>query len=39
MNFDHMPELHQIWGYPAVLGLMASLVFFLYRFFKRRGWL
>ena len=19
MNFDHMPELHQVWGYPAVL--------------------
>src|ERR1700694_4278993 len=22
MNFDHMPELHLAWGYPAVLGLM-----------------
>ena len=22
MNFDHMPELHQVWGYPAVLAVM-----------------
>ncbi|MET9223238.1 magnesium/cobalt transporter CorA [Streptomyces sp. NPDC088197] len=39
MNFDHMPELRQVWGYPAVLGLMASVVTFLYFLFKRRGWL
>jgi magnesium transporter len=39
MNFDHMPELHQIWGYPAALGLMATVVLFLYFLFKRRGWL
>ncbi|WNI14443.1 magnesium/cobalt transporter CorA [Actinacidiphila sp. ITFR-21] len=39
MNFDHMPELHQIWGYPAVLALMVALVAYLYFQFKRRGWL
>lgn len=39
MNFDHMPELHQAWGYPAVLAVMAGVVGYLYRFFKRRGWL
>jgi magnesium transporter len=39
MNFDHMPELHQVWGYPACLALMAGLVLALYRAFKRRGWL
>ncbi|ARZ70935.1 magnesium/cobalt transporter CorA [Streptomyces sp. HU2014] len=39
MNFDHMPELHQPWGYPAVVLLMAGLVFWLHRYFKRRGWL
>jgi magnesium transporter len=39
MNFDHMPELHQIWGYPAALALMAAVVFVLHRQFKRRGWL
>ncbi|GAA0480964.1 magnesium/cobalt transporter CorA [Streptomyces stramineus] len=39
MNFDHMPELRQPWGYPAVVALMAGLVFWLHRLFKRRGWL
>ncbi|WP_131749181.1 magnesium/cobalt transporter CorA [Frankia sp. Cppng1_Ct_nod] len=39
MNFDHMPELHVVWGYPAVLSLMATICFFLYRAFKRNGWL
>ncbi|MFD5113082.1 magnesium and cobalt transport protein CorA [Streptomyces sp. NPDC058220] len=39
MNFDHMPELTYVWGYPAVLGLMALLVIGLHRTFKRRGWL
>jgi magnesium transporter len=39
MNFDHMPELHQVWGYPAALLAMAAAVFGLYRLFKRRGWL
>lgn len=39
MNFDHMPELHWVWGYPAVIALMAVLEVLLYRQFKRRGWL
>ena len=26
MNFEHMPELAQTWGYPAALGLMAVAV-------------
>ncbi|WP_322755875.1 magnesium and cobalt transport protein CorA [Frankia sp. Cas3] len=39
MNFDHMPELRQAWGYPAVLCLMATICFALYRSFKRNGWL
>ncbi|MFG2647707.1 magnesium/cobalt transporter CorA [Streptomyces sp. NPDC048436] len=39
MNFDHMPELHWVWSYPAVILLMVALEFFLYRQFKRRGWL
>jgi magnesium transporter len=39
MNFDHMPELHWVWGYPAVIVLMAVLEVLLYRQFKRRGWL
>ncbi|MET9823658.1 MULTISPECIES: magnesium and cobalt transport protein CorA [Streptomyces] len=39
MNFDHMPELHWVGGYPAVIALMAVLEVLLYRQFKRRGWL
>jgi magnesium transporter len=39
MNFDHMPELHWQFGYPYAIGLMALVVFTLYRAFKRSGWL
>ncbi|MFG2192361.1 magnesium/cobalt transporter CorA [Streptomyces sp. NPDC048639] len=39
MNFEHMPELRTVWGYPAAVGLMAVVVIGLYRLFKRRGWL
>ncbi|MGW2702141.1 magnesium/cobalt transporter CorA [Streptomyces sp. NPDC001340] len=39
MNFDHMPELHWLWSYPAVILLLVALEVLLYRTFKRRGWL
>ncbi|GHI08922.1 magnesium transporter CorA [Streptomyces cellostaticus] len=39
MNFDHMPELHWLPSYPAVILLMAALEVLLYRLFKQRGWL
>jgi magnesium transporter len=39
MNFDHMPELHWLWSYPAVILVMAALEVLLYRLFKQRGWL
>ncbi|MFI1439934.1 magnesium and cobalt transport protein CorA [Streptomyces fructofermentans] len=39
MNFEHMPELHWMWSYPAVLLVMAVLEIGLHRLFKRRGWL
>ncbi|MGW0535511.1 magnesium/cobalt transporter CorA [Streptomyces sp. NPDC003032] len=39
MNFDHMPELHWWWAYPAVIALMAVLEVVLYRMFKQRGWM
>ncbi len=39
MNFDHMPELHWVWGYPAVIAVMAVLEVLLFRQFKRQGWL
>ncbi|MFJ3305730.1 magnesium/cobalt transporter CorA [Streptomyces sp. NPDC086549] len=39
MNFDHMPELHWLWSYPAVIVAVVVLEVGLYRLFKRRGWL
>ena len=39
MNFDHMPELHWLLGYPMALGLMVVLAFVLYAVFKRKDWL
>jgi magnesium transporter len=39
MNFDHMPELHWLGGYPFALALMLSVSVVLYLIFKGRGWL
>lgn len=39
MNFDYMPELHWVFGYPAVMLLMAAIVGGLFVLFKRSGWL
>lgn len=39
MNFEHMPELHWTWSYPAVIAAMVVLEVLLYRLFKQRGWL
>ena len=39
MNFEHMPELGWTFGYPAVLVVMATICFVLYRYFKKVGWL
>ncbi|MDX2297011.1 MULTISPECIES: magnesium/cobalt transporter CorA [Streptomyces] len=39
MNFDHMPELHWTWSYPALIAVMVVIELLLYRLFKRRGWL
>jgi len=39
MNFDNMPELHWQYMYYAVLGLMGTVVGFLYWRFKKSGWL
>ena len=39
MNFEHMPELGWTFGYPLVLAVMAGLCTFLFRRFKRAGWL
>jgi magnesium transporter len=39
MNFDYMPELHWVLGYPFALMLMLLVSATLYLIFKRRGWL
>ena len=39
MNFEHMPELHWRFGYPAAIAAMALICFMLWRQFKRAGWL
>jgi hypothetical protein len=37
MNFDHMPELHWLGGYPLVLVLMLFTCLGLYTMFKRQN--
>ena len=39
MNFENMPELQWVWGYPAVLLLMTTVCTLLYRTFRRNNWL
>jgi magnesium transporter len=38
MNFEHMPELHTSWGYPATLLLMAAVATGTLIWFWRKGW-
>ncbi|WP_205324747.1 magnesium and cobalt transport protein CorA [Glycomyces sp. YM15] len=39
MNFEDMPELHWVIGYPFALLLMVTVCVLLYRGFRRNGWL
>lgn len=39
MNFAHMPELNQAWGYPAALALMVASSLLPVAYFRRKGWL
>ena len=39
MNFEHMPELNWIFGYPMALTLMALATIGLRTWFKRKNWL
>jgi magnesium transporter len=39
MNFEFMPELDWLAGYPFALGLMLVSAVLPYLYFKRRGWL
>lgn len=39
MNFDHMPELAWVLGYPMALGIMLAAAVLPYAIFRWRGWL
>jgi magnesium transporter len=39
MNFDYMPELHWLYGYPFAIALMFLVSLTIYLAFKRLGWL
>jgi len=39
MNFEHMPELHWLHGYPFALGLMATVTIVMLLWFRRKGWI
>jgi magnesium transporter len=39
MNFDHMPELRRVFGYPMMLIATATLVTLIYLVFRKKRWL
>ena len=39
MNFEHMPELRQPWGYPAALAVMALVAYALFRYLRKQRWI
>ena len=39
MNFEHMPELRWVYGYPATMAAIAAICIGLYVTFKRTRWL
>lgn len=39
MNFEHMPELKWVWGYPFSVGLMVVLDGYLFFRFRKAKWL
>jgi magnesium transporter len=39
MNFEHMPELRWTIGYPLVVAFMVVVCGFMYRQFRKTGWL
>ena len=39
MNFDHMPELKWVWGYPLALGIMVAIDAYLFYRFRKAKWL
>ena len=39
MNFEHMPELKSVYGYPLTVAAMAAIDTYLYFRFRKSGWL
>jgi len=39
MNFEHMPELKWLYGYPLSLVVMLAIDGYLFRHFRKSGWL
>jgi magnesium transporter len=39
MNFTHMPELDEWWGYPMALAVIAGISLFLFRYLRSRHWI
>ena len=39
MNFDYMPEIKWVWGYPFSVGLMVAIDAYLFVRFRKAGWL
>jgi magnesium transporter len=39
MNFEHMPELKSVYGYPLTIAAMAAIDVYLYFRFRKSGWL
>ena len=39
MNFEHMPELDWVFGYPLALGIMVGIDLYLFFRFRKAGWL
>jgi len=39
MNFEHMPELKWVWGYPLSLALMVGIDCYLFYRFRQARWL
>lgn len=37
MNFEHIPELHWVWGYPIALVMMVMCAVLPYVYFRRKG--
>ena len=39
MNFEHMPELDEWWGYPLALATMVGVALGLFRWLRKRHWI